>query len=97
MSSIFATATGNAIKRRGFTSNVTHNRELQAIMHSLLLRLSSITLILGLLSCAILHPYDEANPEAYKHHWENNEESKDNEVLYLFSEECKENKEKICL
>jgi len=73
------------------------NKELQTIMHTLLLRFSSITLILGLLSCASQYAYDEENPEAYKYHWENNEESKDNEVLYFFSEECKENKEKICL
>ena len=53
-------------------------------------------LIMGLASCASEYAYNYENPEAYKKHWENSDPSKDNEILYLFSEECKENKEKAC-
>ncbi|HEY9049999.1 MAG TPA: hypothetical protein VIQ03_00555 [Gammaproteobacteria bacterium] len=58
--------------------------------------LHTLILCAGLLACANEYAYDSNNPDAYKKHWENNVESKNNEVLYLFSEECKENKEKTC-
>ena len=53
--------------------------------------------IICLSSCASEYAYDSENPEAYKKHWEHNEEIKDNEFLYQISEECKENRGKHCI
>lgn len=68
-------------------------------------RAACITLlVIALLQgCADPYIYDSENPEAYRKHWENNQEIKDNEFLYQLSEECKENntksgsKKEMCL
>lgn len=53
-----------------------------------ILTLIFITLFLS--ACAETHAYNPDNPEAYRKHWENNEQIKDNKLLYQLSEECKE-------
>jgi len=50
--------------------------------------------IIFLSSCASEYAYDNENPEAYKKHWKNNNEVKDNTFLYQLSEECKVNNKK---
>jgi hypothetical protein len=56
-----------------------------------------LVLFVFISGCANQYDYDPGNPEAYKKHWKNNEEIKDNEFLYQISEECKENKGKDCI
>lgn len=56
-----------------------------------------LSAIISLSSCAREYAYNSDNPEAYKKHWENNEEIKNNELLYQISEECKQNKDKNCI
>ncbi|RDH82832.1 MAG: hypothetical protein DIZ80_11205 [endosymbiont of Galathealinum brachiosum] len=51
--------------------------------------LLSLTL---LMSCASYHSYEPDKSKEYKEHWENNEDIKDNLLLYPYSEECKEEK-----
>ena len=65
-------------------------------MPSLLRNTFSFIIIISVCSCASEYAYNEENPEAYKKHWENNEESKDNKFLYQLSEECKANKDQTC-
>ena len=53
--------------------------------------LTVILITLFLSTCADAYTYNPDSPEAYREHWENNEEIKDNKLLYQLSEECKEN------
>lgn len=48
----------------------------------LVLSLLVFVLIASTTSCADQYAYDDKNPEAYKKHWKNNKEIKDNEFLY---------------
>ena len=46
----------------------------------------------ALCSCAETYAYDPGNPDAYRKHWENNPEIKENSFLYSLSEECRDGK-----
>lgn len=71
--------------------------EYKTIVKSIIFQLIMLMLIGVLVSCANEYAYDDNNPEAYKKHWKNNEDIKDNKFLYQISEECKENKETDCI
>jgi len=59
-------------------------------MKSYFLSIIALCITINLSSCANEYAYDEENPESYRKHWENNDEIKQNKLLYQLSEECDE-------
>jgi outer membrane biogenesis lipoprotein LolB len=50
--------------------------------------------VLLLASCATPYPYDPENPQDYADYWKNQDKLKENTLIYPYSEECKEEKQR---